>query len=248
MLNYEDIIAELKDMAQPGLAQFSESLTPGAGTMLGVRIPKLRTLAKRLAKEDWKGFMELARDDTYEELMLQGFVLGYAKAELSELLPYIERFISKIDNWAINDCFCATLKIAAKKQEEVWEFLMGYLDSKREFELRVVAVMLMDYYLNDAYIDRVLTIYEDLGSGNRILDDPKEPQAWQKGYYLEMGVAWGIATAYVKYPDRTMGLLNAGRLSPFTYRKSIQKMLESYRVSEEDKRVLRSMRDQAKQK
>lgn len=245
-MDYQAVVTELHHLAEPEYAAFSGGLTPGAGNMLGVRIPKLRALAKRLAKEDWQGFLEAAQDDTYEEIMLQGFVIGYAKAELSTLLPYVERFIPKIHNWAVNDCFCATFKIAAKKQEEIWEFLMRYQDAEEEFVLRVIAVMLMDYYLNDTYIDRVLALYEEFSIRSQTLPVSEESGTGQRGYYLKMGVAWGIATAYAKYPEKTMQLLKNGHLDTFTYRKSIQKMLESYRVSDEDKKVLRTMRDIAK--
>ncbi len=247
-MDYQAIIAELQELAEPEYAKFSGDLTPGAGKMLGVRIPKLRTLAKRIAKEDWEGFLTVAQDDTFEEIMLQGFVIGYAKAELSQVLTYVARFIPKIRNWAVNDCFCATFKIAAKRQEEIWDFLMGYLDSEEEFELRVVAVMLMDYYLNDTYIDRVLALYEKLSEKSEQLPVSEESGTGQRAYYLKMGVAWGLATAFVKFPKRTMQLLENGRLDAFTYRKSIQKMIESYRISEEDKTVLRKMRDRAKVK
>lgn len=245
-MNYQEIMTELQELAEPEYAKFSGDLTPGAGRMLGVRIPKLRTIAKRIAKEDWEGFLAVAGDDTYEEIMLQGFVLGYAKAELTQILPHVARFIPKIHNWAVNDCFCATFKIAGKKQAEVWDFLMEYLDSEEEFELRVVAVMLMDYYLNDTYIDRVLALYGKLSEKSAKLPVSVESGTGQKAYYLKMGVAWGIATAFAKFPEKTMQFLESGQLDAYTYRKSIQKMLESYRVSEADKTVLRKMREQAK--
>ncbi len=245
-MNYQEIMTELQELAEPEYAKFSGDLTPGAGRMLGVRIPKLRALAKRIAKEDWEGFLAASKDDTYEEIMLQGFVIGYAKAELTQILLHVVRFIPKIHNWAVNDCFCATFKIAAKKQAEIWEFLMGYLDSKEEFELRVVAVMMMDYYLNDVYIDRVLALYEELSQKADTLPVSVESGTGERAYYLKMGLAWGIATAFAKYPEKTMQILKNGRLDAFTYRKSIQKMLESYRVSEEDKFMLRQMRSAAK--
>lgn len=229
-MDYQALLNELHTLAEDKYADFSGSLTPGAERMLGVRIPKLRAIAKRLAKEDWRGFLEAAKDDTFEEIMLQGFVIGYAKTDFATIRPYLERFIPKIHNWAVNDCFCATFKLAAKHQDEVWEFLMTYLEGTEEFPLRVVAVMLMDYYLNDVYIERVLKVYEVLAGKAR------------SGYYLQMGIAWGIATAYIHYPERVTRFLNCGYLDSFTYRMTVRKMLESYRVSDEDKEVLRAMR------
>lgn len=135
---------------------------PGTDPIIGVRIPKLRTLAKKIAKEDWRGYLEHAACDTYEEIMLQGLVLGYAKGEIDELLEYVRAFIPKIHDWSINDCFCATFKIAQKHREKVWNFLMPYAKSDQEFEQRVVAVMLMDHFLTEAYIARVLAVWDRL--------------------------------------------------------------------------------------
>lgn len=210
-----------------GFREFTTGLIPGTDPILGVRLPVLRELAKRLAKEDWRSYLAGASDETYEEIILQGFVIGYARAEIEELLTYAKAFIPKIHDWSVNDGFCSTFKIARKHRETVWDFLMQYRESESEFEQRVVAVMLMDHFLVDDYIDRVLTVWDSLK---------------HEGYYCKMGVAWGIATAYAKFPKKTHAFLGDNHLDDFTYNKSIQKMLESYRVSDADKEVLRGMK------
>ena len=161
----------------------------------------LRKMAKEIASVNWKEYLDGARDDTFEEVMLQGIVLGYARGKIDDILTYMGRFIPKIDDWSICDTCCNTFKIANQYQQEVWDFLMPYLDEQgvidgkpanernREFELRFVAVMMLNYYLNDAYIDKVLYAYDHMKND---------------GYYLKMGVAWGLAEAYVKCPEPTM--------------------------------------------
>ena len=115
----EEICVWLKAEAEPKFQKFTSGLIPGTDPIIGVRIPKLRTLAKKIAKEDWRGYLEHAACDTYEEIMLQGLVLGYAKGEIDELLEYVRAFIPKIHDWSVNDCFCATFKIAQKHREKV---------------------------------------------------------------------------------------------------------------------------------
>jgi 3-methyladenine DNA glycosylase AlkD len=160
--------------------------------------------------------------------MLQGLVIGYVKCEIDEKIKYIEEFIPKIKNWSINDVFCSTLKFVEKNREQMYEFISKYVNSNSEFEQRFVAVMMMYYYLNDEYIDRVL----------KILDGLKND-----GYYTKMGVAWAIATAYAKYPEKTYAyLVNGNSLDKFTFNKSLQKMIESYRVSADDKVKLRALK------
>lgn len=224
----QDIRQELLKLKEESYKEFSSSLIPGSKPLLGVRIPALRKLAKEIAKgEDWISFLENGAEDYFEELMIKAFVIGYAKAEVDCILEQAERFIPKITDWSVNDSFCSAFKIAKKNQQKVWDFLMKYTASEKEFELRVVAVMLMDYYLTEEYIDRVFEVYNQI------------PPV---GYYTQMGVAWGVATAYVKFPEKTRVFLQNNKLDEFTYHKSITKMLESYRVSEYDKEMLRNMK------
>lgn len=223
----EEIRIYLEEHAESKFQEFTSGLIPGTDPIIGVRVPVIRELAKKIAKKDWRSYLVNARDDTYEEIALQGFVIGYAKADIDEILSYAKAFIPKIHDWSVNDGFCSTFKIARKHREKVWEFLMQYRDSANEFEQRVVAVMLMAHFLEEEYIDRVLAVWDALK---------------HEGYYCRMGVAWGVATAYAKFPKETHAFLLDNHLDDFTYNKSIQKMLESYRISPEDKAVLRGMK------
>lgn len=223
----QQIRSYLEEHSEQKYREFTSGLIPGSNAILGVRIPVLRTLAKQIAKEDWRTYLKDAVDDSYEEICLQGFVIGYAKADIDEILPYAAVFIPKICDWSVNDTFCATFKIARKNREKAWDFLMQYKDSPNEFEQRVVAVMLMDHFLEPDYIDRVLAVWDSLK---------------HEGYYCKMGVAWGVATAYAKFPEKTHAFLLENHLDDFTYNKAIQKMIESYRISAEDKEILRAMK------
>lgn len=223
----EEIRGYFEAHAEDKFKEFTSGLIPDSDPIIGVRIPAIRKLARQIAKENWRSYLADARDDSYEEIILQGFVIGYAKADIDEVLSYVKAFIPKIRDWSVNDCFCSTLKITKKHRQKVWDFLMQYKDSDKEFEQRVVAVMLMDYFLEEEYIDRVLKVWDGLK---------------HEGYYCKMGVAWGVATAYAKFPEKTHAFLLENHLDDFTYNKAIQKMLESYRIPETDKEVLRTMK------
>lgn len=215
---------ELETIAEADYKKFSASLIPGVENLLGIRIPILRDMAKKLAKEDWKGCMEWEDTLYFEETMLQGLVLGYAKAPVEEILEYAEKFIPKIDNWSVNDSFCSNFKIAGKEPQKVWDFLMTYKNSHDEYETRVVAVMLMNHFLDDEHIDAVLKVLGELEIA---------------GYYTSMGVAWAYATAWAKYPEKTKAYLRDNPIDPETYHKTLRKCLESYRISDEDKEWIR---------
>ena len=219
-------------------ADFSKTLNPTSLPMLGVRLPELRKLAKRIAKDDYKKFLGQNPMDSFEMETLQAMVIGYAKDDLSEILACAADFIPKIHDWSVNDSFCQTFKICekAQNQKDCWDFFMKYANSKREFEVRVVAVMLMSHYLNDEYIDRVIQVLNNVYTG----DTPDKSDY----YYAKMGVAWAVATVAAKYPEKCLVYMKSSEnhLDGWTYNKSIQKMCESFRVSEELKEEMKKLR------
>ncbi len=229
MITAENIKEVLLSYVDDEFKDFTSALIPGSRPILGVRIPILRQIAKEIAQGDWQGFIKEAPEDTYEEVNVKGFVIGYVKADLEILLPYIAEHIEKINDWSLCDGFCSNLKIVAKNRGEFLEFLQPYAKMDDEFKQRVVAVMLMNYYLTDEYIDMTLEVLDSLKN---------------EKYYCKMAVAWAIATAWAKQREKTYVYMQEGNntLDDWTYNKAIQKMLESYRVSEEDKVMLRGMK------
>ena len=228
-MRQEAVREELNKLAETGYQKFSASLIPGQKMILGVRLPVLRRFAKELAREDWKACLAWQEPLFFEERMLQAFCIGYARDDIEEILSAAAEFIPTIDNWSVNDSFCTTFKIARKYPERVWDFLMQYRDSENEFTVRVVAVMLMAHYLEPEYINDVLEILGSLPI---------------RGYYTSMGVAWAFATAWAKFPDKTKAWLLSHEIDGQTYRKTLQKCMESYRISEEDKEWIRRQRSQ----
>lgn len=222
--NYRQQIFELID---EDYQKFASKLIPTIDNVLGVRLPALRKIAKEIAKSDWRTYLETTESEYFEDVMLQGMVLGYVKADIEEILSYITAFVPKIDNWSVCDSFCIGLKFTKVNQERVWEYLQPYLSSKKEYEIRFGVVMLLNYYIDDAYIDKVL----------QSLDRIKH-----EGYYVKMAVAWAISICYVKLPELTMSYLNKNTLDDFTYNKALQKITESYRVDMETKEQIRSMK------
>lgn len=223
----QEITDKLMSLADPQYQKFHTSLCPGTNNMIGVRVPTLRGIAKEIVKENWIGYLQNAKDEYYEEVMLQGMVIGLAKMELEKRLAYIKEFVPKINNWAVCDVTCAGFRFAKKHLEEVWEFLKPYLNSNQEFEIRFGVVMLLDYYIIQDYITKVLEIL------NQIRHD---------GYYVKMAVAWAISICYIKFPKETLALLQNNNLDTFTYNKALQKIIESNRITKEEKEKVRDMK------
>lgn len=233
LMNTIEIKDFLQREADPRLAAFSAALVPGERRLLGVRLPVLRTLAKQLAAGDWRTYLQEAVDDSVEEILLQGYVLGYARMPLAEALQYLAAFIPKMDNWMLCDSVCTSLRFVRRHADEVWDFLQLYLRDTDEFRLRFGVVMLLSHFVTDSYVERVLVVLDNL-----------RPQH----YYDRMAAAWALQVCYVKYPDLTLPVLQATGLDDETYNKALQKILESRRTSEEMRTLIRSMKRPARGK
>lgn len=218
---------KLFSLADEEYKKFHSSLCPDTNNMIGIRVPVLRNVAKEILKDDWRKYLENAKDDYYEEVMLQGMVIGLSKMDLKERLEYVKKFVPKIDNWAVCDVTCAGFKFAKKYPKEIWDFLKTYLESDKEFEIRFGVVMLLDFYITEEYIEEVLKILN---------------QTHHDGYYVKMAIAWAISICYIKFPKETFELLQKNELDTFTYNKALQKIIESYRVSKDDKEKIRKMK------
>jgi 3-methyladenine DNA glycosylase AlkD len=215
------------EMADEEYRKFSSSLIPNVDNILGVRLPELRKLAKNIAKGDWRTYLAQADNRYFEETMLQGLVIGYAKTDIEERLRYVADFVPRIDNWSVCDSFCTGLKFTKNYRSLMWDFLQPYLSSDKEYEIRFGVVMLLLYFVEDEYIERVLQWMDRIR---------------HEGYYVKMAVAWAISVCYVKYPEPTMAFLKNNTLDDFTYNKALQKIIESLRVDSGTKHVLRSMK------
>ena len=195
--------------------------------VIGVRIPKLREYAKELYKCNNLKDIKI-EDKYYEELVIQGMLIGFqTKAPIKEVIKQVEEFIPKINSWAVCDTFCAGLKITKKYQTEMFKVIKEYLKSTQEYQVRFAIVMLLNYYINDQYIDQVL----------QILDNVKLDK-----YYVQMANAWAISICLIKYYNKTLDFLNTTKIDDFTYNKGIQKAIESYRITNEQKEYLRTLK------
>lgn len=220
----EDIRKKLFEKQDLKYREFHSSLCPNVEKIIGVRVPELRKMAKEIASNEYKEFLENAQDEYYEELVLQGLVIGYAKISIEETFEYLQRFVPKINSWAVCDTTCSNLKITKKYMQEMWKFLKQYINSDKEYEIRFALVMYLNYFLTDEYIDEILQKIDKIEN---------------KEYYVQMATAWLVSTAYVEQREKTETFLQQNNLDKFTQNKSIQKICESYRVSKEDKERLR---------
>ena len=222
---------ELAAMAEEEYRAFSARLLPPGTPLLGVRLPRLRKQAKKIARGDWRAFLaNRPADAVFEETMLRGMVIGYAEASLPERLGLIAAFLPEIDNWSVCDSFISGLKFIRENREPVWEFLAPYLASEKEFPARFAVVTLLFYYLEDGYYKAVLERLAAVRAPN---------------YYARMAVAWAAAECFVRYPGPTRVWLETRPLDEVTMGLTVRKIMESRAVSPAAKADIRRLKGEA---
>jgi len=223
----EKIRIELEKIAEENYRIFATKLIPNVDNLLGVRLPRLRKIAKKIAQLDYEYY--LAMDDPlyFEEVMLQGMIIGEIKLPWTERSRYVKQFISKIDNWSVCDSFCCGLKFEVSEKELVWQFLQPYFASDKPYDIRFAVVMLLFYFVDDEYAQKAFTLFDQIKN-----DD----------YYVKMAVAWAISIYFRELPTLTMSYLQKNQLDDWIYNKALQKITESLKVDSSTKIIIRSMK------
>lgn len=225
-----DVSLLLKERSSEKLKAFSAKLLPGIeeSRILGVKVPELRKVAKELvASGEYKEFLT-EKHFYVEEVILHGLVLGYAKLTIDELMAELEKFLPQADNWMVTDCTVSALKAVEKNRDIFYSKCIEWLGSEREYTVRFATVMLLSYFLD-------VDFREDIPAKlARVVSD---------AYYVNMAIAWYFSVALVKHYDDVIGLfLTRAIVNPWVHNKSIQKAVESYRISDERKAYLRSLK------
>ena len=191
--------------------------------IIGVRMPVMRKIAKDAVKCN----IQIASPYYYEEFMIKGLMIGYTKRDINEYFELLDEFVPLIDNWAVCDSVCSNCKFIKKYKDETIEYLAKYLHSSNEYELRFAIIVLMDYFIDDDYSDRIVEILSGIRSDF---------------YYVNMAIAWAFSFIYIKYPEKIMPLIKSKQLTRFIQNKTISKICDSYRVTKEDKQYLKQFR------
>lgn len=222
---YKEFVELLKSLQDLKYREFHSGLTNTNLSIIGVRVPILRNIAKKILKTDVEKFFEVIGNEYYEEVFIEGIVLANSSEEILD--KYLMGFIRKVDNWAICDSFCSSLKIVNKKQGKYWIYFTGLIDPENEFQTRVSLIVLMNYYLNDNYIDRVLKIVSSIKSDY---------------YYINMAISWLLSVAIIDYKDKVIELLESRSLCKFVQNKTISKIQDSYRIDKDLKDFVKQYR------
>lgn len=206
--------------------EFQSALMPTVDkeTVIGVRIPFLRKLAKDYAKRDVTEFFADLPHTYYEENNLHGFILSEHR-DFQQVVSELNAFLPYIDNWAT--CDTVRPRCFAKHKQALLPHIQVWLSSDKTYTVRYAIGMLMSHFLDESFNPRYLENVARIES---------------EEYYVDMMISWYFATALAKQWNATIPYLEEKRLSAWVHNKTIQKAIESYRISPEQKAYLKTMK------
>ena len=226
----EEIRQSLFDLQDIKYRDFQAKLIPGTDTetMIGVRTPELRKLAKQMLKREEIGeFLQDLPHRYFDENQLHAFIVSGIR-EYGKCMEELERFLPYVDNWATCDQMSPV--VFKKHKQELLSGIREWIRSEHTYTVRFGIGMLMQHFLDDDFDPA----YPELVAGVR-----------SEEYYVNMMIAWYFATALAKQYDAVLPYIERRRLDPWVHNKTIQKAVESYRISDEQKEYLRSLKVQA---
>lgn len=206
---------------------FQSKLIPTVNpeTIIGVRTPELRKIAKEFSKTpESEIFMQTLPHRYFEENNVHGFLISAMK-DYSSVIKSLNSFLPYIDNWAA--CDLLSPKIFGRHRKELYTEIQKWIKSSHTYTVRFAIGMLMSFYLGENYED----IYSQLVSSVK-----------SEEYYINMMIAWYFATALAKNWDEAVPYLQEKKLSKWTHNKTIQKAVESFRITPEQKAYLRTLK------
>ena len=216
--DYNDFIKYLKTLADSKYKEFSDSLVPGIEHSFGIRIPILRDTAKKISKGNYNEFLACKKGVYREEIMLEGLVMTLIKCDYPQMLEYIKVFADKITSW--ETCDVVSFKGLKKHLDEFFSDIEYFIYHENPWVVRFGFGCLLEFYLTDEYIDRVLEYVNSINSDF---------------YYVQMMQGWLIATAAAKCRDKTIKFLQYNNLNATTQNMAVRKIRESNRISKKIK-------------
>ena len=221
------VLNSLKAQEDKDFKEFQSKLVPNIdpATIIGVRTPQMKQIAKQyFGTKEGNAFLKKLPHKYYEENMVHFFMIAMIK-DFDECTAAVEEFLPYIDCWPV--CDQSSPKVYKKNHDKLLPFIQKWIGSEHVYTARFGMRMLMNEFLDADFKKEYLKLVADKQG-----DD----------YYLKMMIAWYFATALAKQYDAAIIYIEKHKLDPWVHRKAIQKAVESYRVTEEHKNYLKSLK------
>ena len=190
--------------------------------VLAILSKDIKSIIKEIGKGNFISFLDLEIDDSYESLLISGGLLSKIK-DFDIYKEYLLRYSKKIDNWALCDTYCNSIKIVKKYEEKYFKEALKMSLNKDEFISRIGLIMILSHFINKKNLDKIFNTLNKINSNK---------------YYINMAEAWLLCELFIKYKEETLKYFETHNLNKFTINKTISKIHDSYRVSYEDKEYI----------
>lgn len=214
----------LLSMGEESYREFSSKLMPTVekSKVIGIRIPILRKYAKSL--ENYEAFLQELPHTYFEENNLHAFLIEREK-DFDRCVEKLDAFLPYVDNWAT--CDSMKPKVLKKEPEKLLLYIEKWLNAKDVYTVRYAILLLMSFYLDELFDRKYLQMVAEVGSD---------------AYYINMMRAWYFATALAKQYEEALPYIESRKLDAFTHQKTIQKAIESLRITKEQKAYLKTLK------
>ena len=232
-LDEKGFLSFLEGIGSEKKAEFDKKIIRSSLKIHGITSKQINDIYKYFHKNGYSNILSFSNKISYEITMLRGrLVLNDKSLDINKKIDFLNAWIQNVDTWALTDGVFANYKLKSEDKQALLSFAESLVSRSLEFEIRLGVIILLDYFLTDEDIDNTFRILSDIKYGEY--------------YYVDMAVAWLCATALIDFEGKTLAFLNSPFINDFTYKKSLQKARESFRIPDEKKIFYKSLLDAKK--
>ena len=239
---YSSLKAWLKNNSNPKYKQFQEKIINTKFPIIGVKIPTIRNIANNILKGNAKSFLEVCKEGTFEEIILKGIIISKLNISFNERIKIFEQYTNIIDNWAVCDIVTGSLKDFSNNKTDGYEYILKCIHSKNPWKIRVGIVSMISFYVDELYIEEILAHCKYISDKFSKLKTKLSNKHGSPYYYVKMANAWLISVCFAKFPTTTKTFLETNQIEDETFKMSIQKIIDSHRVSTKDKTYVKQLK------
>lgn len=225
-----DILNEIRKNADEAYGDFTAKLIPNIKRkkIIGLRAPIAKKIARTYAQSEvGKSFLSSLPHAYHDEYLVHAYMLGYLELPFENMKAHVLSFLPYIDNWAVCDSFCASIRNFFKDADQALDFVLSCLKSDKTYTVRFGLVCLLNYYVEEKYIDMLSKVVKTVKS---------------EEYYVNMALAWLVSIMLIKEYEKSLPFLLSGTLDTWVHNKSISKFTESLRPTGEQKSYIKTLR------
>ena len=230
----------LNDNSNLKYRQFQQKIVRTKYPIIGVKIPTIRKFSDNILKGNAESFLMTCKNESFEEIVLKGIVISKLNINFKQRIEVFEQYINLIDNWAVCDIVTSSMKEFSKNKTYGYEYILLCIHSDNLWKIRVGIVALISFYVDEEYVNKILAHCKYISERFSTIKTSKKFNS--SHYYVKMANAWLISVCFAKFPTITKNFLETNSLDDETFKMSMQKIMDSRRVSVKDKLYVQQLR------